>query len=201
MMMINKSAVPVLVAGAALVLTLAGCKGSTTASTAPASTSVGVFGSATVSTTPGAAGSSTGATGTTGPANPGTPGNPGSPSTSTGPVTGSTVPPAAIAGLARIDVPRNQINASGVTGNPPTDVQTAGGKYVLFTAEQSGCQQVSGQVTGESGSQVDITVIVTNTEKPGHMCPMIVRNVQVIVQLSAPLNNRTVMFHTLNRHA
>ncbi|HWC81624.1 MAG TPA: hypothetical protein VG756_16860 [Pseudonocardiaceae bacterium] len=191
--MVRKSGVPVLLAAFAALIALAGCGPASSASAGSSgATSAGGSGGATTTTAPGQS------------VNPGGPnipasstGSPGSPGTA---VPGTTVPPSAISGLARIYVPQNQINAAAVQKNAPTQVQTAGGRYVIFTAEQSGCEQITGQATQQTASQVMISVITTNSASGGQMCPMIVRNVQVIVELSAPLNNRTIVFQSVTRH-
>lgn len=114
---------------------------------------------------------------------------------------GVTVPPSAIAGLARIDVPASQLDLSGVKGPAPSNVQTAGGKYVVFTVSQSGCQRVTAQAGEQSGSRVVINEVLINTGNAGQMCPMIAREVQEIVALAAPLGGRTLAFQTVVRLA
>jgi len=189
--MINKTGVPVLVAAFLAVLAVAGC-GQANSGAAGAPGSV-----------PGTTGAGA-ATSTTLPAtsvNPTTtPGGTGGGSGSTPAAPTTTVAPAAINGLARIYVPQNQINAAAVKGGAPGQVQTAGGKYVVFAAEQSGCQKLSAEVTTQTASEVVITIVDTGSAGAGQMCPMIVREVQLIVELNAPLNNRTIVFQSQTRH-
>ena len=108
----------------------------------------------------------------------------------------ATAPPAG----ARTTVPAGQINTSGMAA-PPQGVQvTSDGKFVVFNAEQSGCQQISAQTIAQTSTQVTIQVVTTNTSKGNQMCPMIVRVVQVSAPLNAPLGSRTIVFQALNAH-
>ena len=188
--MINKTGFPVLVAAFLAVLTLAACGPANSGASGAAGSSTGTTGAGapTSTTIPSTAinqGGGAGGGGTAG-------GGPAAPTT--------TVPPAAVAGLARIYVPQGQINASAVKGGAPSQVQTAGGKYVIFDAEQSGCEKLTAEVTTQTATEVVITVIDAGTATPGQMCPMIVRDVQLIVELNAPLNNRTIVFQSTVRH-
>lgn len=114
---------------------------------------------------------------------------------------GAVVPPSAIAGLARIDVPASQLDMSGVKGPMPSNVQTAGGKYVVFSLSESGCQRITAQAGEQSGSRVVVNVVIINTGTAGQMCPMIAREVQEIVALAAPLGGRTLAFQSVIRMA
>lgn len=116
---------------------------------------------------------------------------PGTPPIST------SVNPSSVAGLAHIYLPATQITSDGT--NAPSQVQVAGGSYLLFNAEQSGCETVSGQVVSQTASQVVVNVVTTSTKKGNQMCPMYIRNVQLVVELSAPLGHRTVVFHSVRQ--
>lgn len=101
----------------------------------------------------------------------------------------------------RGNVPASQVDSSAMV-NPPRNVQVSSdGRYVVFIAEQSGCQQITAQATSQTAAQVIIQVITTNTSKGNQMCPMIVREVTVVAQLNAPLNGRTVVFQGVMKHS
>lgn len=189
--MINKTGFPVLAAAFLAAFTLAACGQANSGASGAPGTSTGPTGAGTATSTTipstainqggGSGGGNSGGGGVAGPT--------------------STVPPAAVAGLARIYVPQGQINTANVKGGgTPSQVQTAGGKYVIFDAEQSGCQKLSAEVTTQSATEVVITVVDVSTAPSGQMCPMIVRDVQLIVELNAPLNNRTIVFQSTIRH-
>ncbi|HEX3787917.1 MAG TPA: hypothetical protein VHW44_08650 [Pseudonocardiaceae bacterium] len=129
---------------------------------------------------------------------PTTPGGSTAPSAPATPTT--SVAPGAISALAHILLPASQVDASSATGRAPTQVQVAGGTYLLFDVEQAGCELVSAQATDQTATQVVVTVTTTVTKKGNQMCPMLVRNVQQIVELSAPLGSRTVVFHSQTTH-
>lgn len=120
--------------------------------------------------------------------------------TDTAPSSPSQAPATAPPAGGRTTVPAGQINASGMVA-PPQGVQvTDDGKFVVFNAEQSGCQKISAQTTAQTATQVTIQVITTNTSQGNQMCPMIVRVVQVSAPLNAPLGTRTIVFQTLSAH-
>lgn len=100
----------------------------------------------------------------------------------------------------RTVVPAAEIDSRGMV-NPPANVQvTADGRYIVFTAEQAGCQVITAQATTQTSTQVTIVVTTTSTHTGTQMCPMIVRQVYVTVQLGAPLNGRTIVFQGVNGH-
>jgi hypothetical protein len=160
--------VTLLAAMSSAVLLLAGC-GPTTST--PASGASGPTTSATSTTSPGTtAGTTTSATGTwsAAPAPSATPG-------------GSSVP-------------ASQLNTTGMAAGPPNGVWTQnGGRTIALAAEQAGCDTPSATVTSQTASQVVIRLAMTSKAKPGVMCPMIVRQVVVTVQLSAPLGDRLLV--------
>jgi hypothetical protein len=163
------------------------CQSTTTAG-APASTPV--------SSAPTLSTSSPGPVGTTAQT-PSTPG--GEPPVTTPPATTapSVVPVPAEPMRA---VPAAQVNTAGMV-NPPQSVQvTADGRYVVFTAEESGCQRITAQTTTQTSTEVTIVVTTTSTSKPGQLCPMIVRQVVVAAELSVPLGGRTVVFDGVTTH-
>jgi hypothetical protein len=98
-----------------------------------------------------------------------------------------------------VPVPAGQLN-TGTMNAPPLGVEAAGND-VMFNAEQSGCQVITAQTTTQTATQVTIQVITTNTSKGNQMCPMIVRVVPVVAQLSAPLGSRTIVFQAVTRHS
>lgn len=136
---------------------------------------------------------------------PPTSGSTTAPATSTTPPTTSkpgTTPPPSVArptGLPvpsqpRHPVPPSQIDTAGMA-NPPQAVEvTSDGLYVVFTAEQSGCQRITAQATTQTPTRVTILVTTWLTNKPGQMCPMIVRQVLVVAKLDAPLGGRGIVF-------
>lgn len=100
----------------------------------------------------------------------------------------------------RIPVPPGEVDSRGMV-NPPVNVQvTQDGRYVVFGAEQAGCQVITAQATAQTATQVTIVVNTRSTHTGTQMCPMIVRQVYVTVQLSAPLNGRTIVFQGVNGH-
>ena len=100
----------------------------------------------------------------------------------------------------RTPVPAGQINTSRMV-NPPSNVEVSSdGKYVVFTAEQSGCQLITAQATSQTTTEVTILVTTTSTRKGTQMCPMIVRQVYVVVQLAAPLGGRMIVFQAVTAH-
>lgn len=94
-------------------------------------------------------------------------------------------------------VPASQIDESGAAADPPRDVRTeSGGKVVRFTVEETGCEQIQPEVTGQSASRVLITLL--RSEPRGHtVCPMFVRNTLLTASLSAPLRQRTLVFESI----
>lgn len=171
-----------LVAGLVL-LTVTGCQSGTASSGAP--------GSASVHTAP-SSGSAAGAPSET--VNPTT-----APAHGTGrPAPTAAVPPP---DAATSPVPAGQVETAGTPTNPPQAVQTAdGGRTVVFTVEQSGCQQLGAEVTGETPTSVAITVVTTIANRSGQLCPMIVRVVRVAATLSAPLGTRKIVFTGITKH-
>jgi hypothetical protein len=99
---------------------------------------------------------------------------------------------------ALVPVPAGQLKTGGMSA-PPQGVEVTGND-VVFNAEQSGCQVITAQATSQTATQVTIQVITTNTGRGNQMCPMIVRVVPVVAQLSAPLGNRTIVFQAVTRH-
>lgn len=98
-------------------------------------------------------------------------------------------------------VPATQVQSAGIPANPPNGVATGnGGRTIVFTEEQSGCQHITATVTGETATSVAVLVVTTVTSKGGEMCPMIVRQVEVAVALSAPLGDRAIVFSGTTRH-
>jgi hypothetical protein len=138
----------------------------------------------------------------------GTPSGPMSPPT--GIITGQPVPPPGtgsgrptiipVPNGPRSPVPPGQISSGGMT-NPPQGVQvTSDGRYLVFNAEQSGCQQITAQAAAQTAAMVTVQVVTTNTSKGNQVCPMIVRNVQVVAQLNAPLKARKIVFQGVTKH-
>ncbi|HEX5121022.1 MAG TPA: hypothetical protein VFW65_38040 [Pseudonocardiaceae bacterium] len=94
-------------------------------------------------------------------------------------------------------VPAAQIDASGATADPPRDVRTErGGTAVVFTVEESGCDQIHPDVTGQSSSRVLIMLVRSEPTKHA-ICPMFARNALLTASLSAPLGQRTVVFEAI----
>lgn len=102
-------------------------------------------------------------------------------------------PPAPVDG----PVPASQIDASGAAGDPPHDVRTRSGQTVIvFTVEETGCEQIHPEVTGQSASRV--LIMLLRSEPSGHtICPLFERNVLLSASLSAPLGHRTLVFESL----
>ncbi len=100
----------------------------------------------------------------------------------------------------RTTVPAGQIQSGSMT-NPPRNVQVSSdGRYIVFTAEQAGCELITAQATTQTPAQVTIQVTTTSNRRGTQMCPMIVREVYVVVQLAAPLAARTIVFQGINGH-
>jgi hypothetical protein len=148
-----------------------------------------------------------GATATTATAPPSTVTSPVTPPS--GVITGSPVtPPGAgkpptvlpVPNEPKSAVPPGQISSGGMA-NPPQGVQvTSDGRYLVFNAEQSGCQQITAQTAAQTTSLVTVEVVDTNTSKGGQVCPMIVREVQVVAHLDAPLKARKIVFQGVTKH-
>jgi hypothetical protein len=99
-------------------------------------------------------------------------------------------------------VPASQLNASGMPGGGPSGVWTEnGGLTVALGAEQAGCEQPSAVVTSQTATQVVVLLTTVSQAKPGTMCPMIVRQVVIEVQLAAPLGSRTLVLQGSVRHS
>jgi hypothetical protein len=161
----------------------------------------------------GAAGAGAGGTspsvtlGTTAAAPPSTvtspPGTPPTGVVTGGPVTppGKGMPTALpVPDQPKTAVPPGQISSGGMA-NPPQGVQvTSDGRYLVFNAEQSGCEQITAQTATQTTSLVTVQVITTNTSKGGQVCPMIVREVPVVAQLAAPLKTRKIVFQGVTKH-
>lgn len=127
---------------------------------------------------------------------------------STGSPTAASTPTDTVVGLppggptGGSAVPASQINASGMPGGGPSGVWTQnGGLTVALGAEQAGCDQPSATVTSQTATQVVLRLTTVSQAKPGTMCPMIVRQVVVEVQLAAPLGNRTLVLQGSVRHS
>ncbi|MBO0840873.1 MAG: hypothetical protein J2O49_08645 [Sciscionella sp.] len=167
---------------------------------------------ATNSTLPGPS-SSTASAATSAPAAPGsatgapTKGAPGTTTVTTGPIEpggGGTAGGSAGAGGSVTavpdggpQVPASQIDASGLSEGRAGKVWTQDNGTVLATeAEQSGCEQVSGQVGEQTSTKVVFVIVIDEKKAKGKMCPMIVRNVPVAVRLNAPLGKRTVVLQS-----
>lgn len=178
------------VIGLLLVLaSISACGPATTASGGPQAPSLSITGSA---------------------PSPPTSGSTTPPATSTSPPTTSrpgTVPPSVarptvlpVPPQPRHPVPASQIDTAGMV-NPPQAVEvTSDGLYVVLTVEQSGCQRITAQTTTQTPTQVTILVTTLLTNKPGQMCPMIVRQVLVASRLDAPLGGRRIVFQGVTKH-
>lgn len=93
-------------------------------------------------------------------------------------------------------VPQSQVDDSGVAQGSSRQVWTSdGGRAVGTLAEQAGCATVSGEVAEQSAIRV-VMVLVTHDSGSGRVCPMIVRNIPVMVHLNAPLGTRTVVLRS-----
>lgn len=93
-------------------------------------------------------------------------------------------------------VPQSQVDASDVAQGSSRQVWMSDGGRTLGTlTEQTGCATVSGEVDEQSANQV-VMVLVTHDSGAGRVCPMIVRNVPVVVHLDAPLGTRTVVLRS-----
>lgn len=175
----------VLVACCFVLVTVAACKGQATSNTAPEVNSAGS--SVSITTVPGQPSS--------------TPGRPTliQPSVVVPPPIASapvTTPPIIlpVPPQGGSTVPPRQIVTNGML-RPPQAVQvTHGGRYVVFTDEQAGCEQISAQATSQTAASVTITVTTTLTTRANQVCPMYVREVPIVVVLDAPLGSRTLVF-------
>lgn len=96
--------------------------------------------------------------------------------------TGSTVPP-------------SQVDYSGAAENVPRTVwQQDDGRTLVVMAEQGGCVKVDAQVTKQTSTEVDITLLsIAETHR---VCPQYIRNVPVAAHLDAPLGSRKVVLTT-----
>jgi hypothetical protein len=114
----------------------------------------------------------------------------------------STVPIAALPPQPWTPVAPAQVDLSKVTTNPPDSVQTTdGGQVVVFGREMGGCQSLKARVTEQTATTVGILAITISSSTAGQMCPMLIREVQAAVRLSAPLGNRTIVFTTATLHS
>lgn len=94
-------------------------------------------------------------------------------------------------------VPAAQIDESGAAADPPRDVRTErGGTAVVFTVEESGCDQIHPEVTGQSASRVLIMLVRTEPTKHA-ICPMFARNALLTASLSKPLGQRRLVFEAI----
>lgn len=65
-----------------------------------------------------------------------------------------------------------------------------------FTVEESGCEQIHPEVTGQSTTRV--LIMLLRGEPSGHpVCPMIVRNALLTASLSRPLGRRMLVFESI----
>jgi hypothetical protein len=89
-------------------------------------------------------------------------------------------------------VPPNQVDYSAAPENVPQTVwQQDNGKTLVVMAEEGGCVSVNAQVTKQTSSEVDITLLsVAQTHR---VCPLYVRNIPVAAHLDAPLGGRKVV--------
>lgn len=111
----------------------------------------------------------------------------------TPPVTQAPVP----AG-ARTPVPRSQMTWTGLK-SPPLMVSQSG-VDVVFVAGQAGCQQVTAHAQTQSPTSVTINVISTVVSHGTQMCPMYVRELPLVVQLTQPLGQRALRFVGVTKH-
>ena len=111
-----------------------------------------------------------------------TPPPPTSTDTATPKATGPTVPP-------------SQIDYSAAPENVPQTVwQQDGGKTLVVMAEEGGCVKVDAQVTKQTSTEVDVTLL--STAQTHRICPLYVRNIPVAAHLDAPLGSRKVVLTT-----
>jgi hypothetical protein len=97
-------------------------------------------------------------------------------------------------------VPPTQVQ-TGKAVPPPEGVRTTnGGLDVVFTSEQSGCQQISAKATSQTAKAVTIMITKTITSKGSQVCPLYIREVPIVVVLDAPLGSRTLVFQGVTKH-
>jgi hypothetical protein len=94
-------------------------------------------------------------------------------------------------------VPASQLDESGATADPPRDVRTEhGGTVVVFTVEETGCEQIHSRVGGQSTHRV--LIMLVRSKPTGHtVCPLFARNAALTASLSAPLRQRTLAFESI----
>jgi hypothetical protein len=67
------------------------------------------------------------------------------------------------------------------------------GRFVVVSAEASGCQQVELTAVEQSAARVVLAVVTTEPDEPGRMCPMYIREVRAAVHLDQPLGPRKLV--------
>ena len=94
-------------------------------------------------------------------------------------------------------VPASQIDESRATADLPRAVRTkSGGTVIVFTVEETGCEQIHPEVTGQSATRV--LIMLLRSEPSGHaICPLIARNALFTASLSTPLGKRMLVFESI----
>jgi hypothetical protein len=123
------------------------------------------------------------------PGGPSATASPPATSTPGPPPAGQLSPPAGGNALAG-----SQVDFSALPAGFPREVWVSGDdKTVYIRAEEGGCGRAGANLLEESAQRVVISLIETQSQLKGQMCPMIISYPVVSVPLSAPLGQRTVV--------
>jgi hypothetical protein len=92
-------------------------------------------------------------------------------------------------------VPADHVDASALPDYYTKQAWTFGnGRDVQVFGVAGGCKEAKAEVTGESADSVHITLVTVTTQPPsGAVCTQEIRNVPLVVHLSAPLGDRNLV--------
>lgn len=88
-------------------------------------------------------------------------------------------------------LPAKQIDGSDLPSGHPKKVLVKG-TTLSITGQESGCERASAGLDKQSGSQVQVTLVVTEPKEP-KMCTMDIRYPSLNVDLDEPIGKRTVV--------
>lgn len=90
-----------------------------------------------------------------------------------------------------------QIDGSGLPTGHPKKVLVKG-STLSITAQESGCDKATAELDKQTGSQVQVTLVVTQPKEP-KMCTMDIRFPSLNVELDEPIGKRTVVLKAEKR--
>lgn len=94
-------------------------------------------------------------------------------------------------------LPAKQIDGSDLPSGHPKKVLVKG-TTLSITGQESGCENATAELNKQTGSQVQVTLVVTEPKEP-RMCTMDIRYPSLNVELDEPIGKRTVVLKVEKR--